>query len=61
MNSLVSKNPGMTSECLPDILSSVKPLLVYDVKTKKQFESDQGLIHYRQTFCKGHNSHTIKI
>ena len=62
MNSLVS-NPGMASQCLPDVLSSVKQLLAYDVKTKEQFESDQVKcsIHHRQTFCKGHDSHTIKI
>lgn len=63
MNSLVSKNHEMTSEYLPDVLSSIKSLPVYDVKTKEQFESDQvkGLIHCRQTFCKGHDSYTVKI
>ncbi|MHB8603246.1 MAG: rhodanese-like domain-containing protein [Nitrosotalea sp.] len=37
----------MTNEELHDLLSSVKSLLVYDIRTKEQFESGhiEGSIH----------------
>jgi phage shock protein E len=47
MDPLVSKSLGITNEELHDLLSSVKSLLVYDIRTKEQFESGhiQGSIH----------------
>ena len=47
MDPLVSKSLGITNEELYDLLSSVKSLLVYDIRTKEQFESGhiQDSIH----------------
>ncbi|MHB8546825.1 MAG: DUF302 domain-containing protein [Nitrosotalea sp.] len=63
MDPLVSKSLGMTNEDLYYVLSSIKSLLVYDIRTKGQFESGpvEGFIHYHQTFCKGHNSYINKL
>ena len=47
MDALVSKSLGITSEELYGLLSSVKSLLVYDIRTKEQFESGhiEGSVH----------------
>ncbi|MDE1844903.1 MAG: rhodanese-like domain-containing protein [Thaumarchaeota archaeon] len=47
MDPLVSKSLGISNEDLYDLLSSVKSLLVYDIRTREQFESGhiQGSIH----------------
>ena len=47
MDPLVSKSLEITNEDLYDLLSSVKSLLVYDIRTKEQFESGhiEGSIH----------------
>lgn len=47
MDPLVSKSLGISNEELYDLLSSVKSLLVYDIRTREQFESGhiQDSIH----------------
>ena len=47
MDPLVSKSLGITNDELYNLLSSVKSLLVYDIRTREQFESGhiEGSIH----------------
>lgn len=47
MDPLVSKSLEITNEDLYDLLTSVKLLLVYDIRTREEFESGhiQGSIH----------------